>query len=78
MQERLLASEQLRQADHLMMVGRLAAGIAHELETPVILITAFGDDETHTEARRLGAAAVFNKPFEFDDLRTVVLNLTKT
>ncbi|HEY3357606.1 MAG TPA: response regulator [Polyangia bacterium] len=48
-----------------------------EVETPVILITGFGDDETHTEARRLGAAAVFNKPFELDDLRTAVLNLTK-
>lgn len=42
--------------------------------TPVILITAFGDGETHAEARRLGAAAVFDKPFEIDDLRTAVVN----
>lgn len=40
---------------------------------PVILITAFGDEETHAEARRLGAAAVFDKPFDIDDLRTAVL-----
>jgi DNA-binding response OmpR family regulator len=42
---------------------------------PVILITAFGDLQTHAEARRLGAAAVFDKPFELDDLRTLALNL---
>jgi two-component system, response regulator, stage 0 sporulation protein F len=31
---------------------------------PFILITAFGDAETHAEARRLGASAVLDKPFE--------------
>jgi DNA-binding response OmpR family regulator len=36
--------------------------------TPVILITAFGDEETHVEARQLGAAAVLDKPFEMDVL----------
>ncbi|HEX7481463.1 MAG TPA: response regulator [Polyangiales bacterium] len=40
--------------------------------TPVILITGFGDPDTHAEAHRLGAVAVFNKPFDIDDLRTVV------
>jgi len=35
---------------------------------PVILITAFGDKETHAKAHRLGAVAVFDKPFEIDDL----------
>ena len=34
----------------------------------VILITAFGDAHTHGEARRLGAAEIFDKPFEIDDL----------
>lgn len=34
----------------------------------VILITAFGDEETYAEARRLGAAAVLDKPFDLDDL----------
>jgi len=37
--------------------------------TPVILLTAFGDAELHAEARRLGALAVFDKPFDFRDLR---------
>lgn len=41
---------------------------------PVILITAFGDPETHAEAARLGAV-IFDKPFDVDDLRTCALNL---
>jgi len=41
---------------------------------PVVLITAFGDEEFHREARELGAAAVFDKPFDVDDLRTYLLN----
>ncbi len=43
--------------------------------TPFILITAFGSDEVHREALREGAAAVFDKPFDVDDLRTAVVNL---
>jgi DNA-binding response OmpR family regulator len=41
-------------------------------ETPVILITAFGDRETHMEAYRLGADVVLNKPLDMDDLRMAV------
>jgi CheY-like chemotaxis protein len=40
---------------------------------PVILITAFGDEETHAEARELGATAVLDKPFDLDDLRALVV-----
>jgi DNA-binding response OmpR family regulator len=36
--------------------------------TPMILITAFGDRRTHAEAQRLGATAVFDKPFNVSDL----------
>ena len=43
--------------------------------TPVILITAFGDDMTHAEGRELGAAAVFDKPFNIDELRSAVLEM---
>jgi DNA-binding response OmpR family regulator len=39
---------------------------------PVVLITAFGDEKTHAEAERLGALAVFDKPFELDDIRAFV------
>jgi len=39
---------------------------------PVILITAFGDEETHKQAYQLGAAAVFDKPFDIEALITKV------
>ena len=35
---------------------------------PIILITAFGDDETHDEAARLGAFAILDKPFDLTEL----------
>jgi DNA-binding response OmpR family regulator len=35
---------------------------------PIILITAFGDEETHDKARRFGAVALFDKPFGIEDL----------
>ena len=41
--------------------------------TPVILITAFGDEATHAEGRELGAVAVFDKPFDVDALRMRVM-----
>ena len=44
--------------------------------TPFILITAFGSEDLHEEAYRLGVTAVVDKPFEMDDLRTLVRRLT--
>lgn len=40
----------------------------HETEwyAPMILITAFGNDEIHQQAERLGAAGMFDKPFDID------------
>jgi DNA-binding NtrC family response regulator len=35
---------------------------------PMILITAFGDARTHAEAERFGAVAIFDKPFDIDEL----------
>jgi DNA-binding response OmpR family regulator len=35
---------------------------------PMILITAFGDEDTHARAEKSGAVAMFDKPFEIDDL----------
>ncbi len=37
--------------------------------TRVIVITAFADETAHTEARRLGAALVLDKPFDLATLR---------
>jgi len=36
--------------------------------TPMILITAFGDNDTHAKAEELGAAAFFDKPFDIEKL----------
>jgi DNA-binding response OmpR family regulator len=51
------------------VLSRLQRSLA---DTPVILITAFGDQTTHLRALRLGASRVFDKPFDCDDLRAAV------
>ncbi len=42
----------------------------HEADwfVPMILITAFGNDEVHRRAADLGAAGMLDKPFEIEDL----------
>jgi len=51
------------------------AGLQHSgVRVPMVLITAFGDDKTHRQAARLGAAAVVDKPFDMDHLCDVVLS----
>lgn len=44
---------------------------------PILLMTAFGSAEVHSQAQRLGAVAVLDKPFDLDDFRTVVANLLR-
>ena len=39
---------------------------------PMILITAFGDEDTHARAKKFGVAAIFDKPFEIDVLLSKV------
>ncbi len=39
---------------------------------PLMLITAFGDEQTHELARRLGAVALLDKPFDLQDLMSQV------
>ncbi len=51
------------------VLSRLQRSLA---DTPVILITAFGDQTTHLRALRLGASRIFDKPFDCDDLRAAV------
>jgi DNA-binding response OmpR family regulator len=43
---------------------------------PVIMITAFGDEAVHREAYSLGAVQVFDKPFDVDELRAAVRDLS--
>jgi two-component system, response regulator, stage 0 sporulation protein F len=42
---------------------------------PFIAITAFGDDNTHAAAHALGAAAMFDKPFELEELKALAARL---
>lgn len=46
------------------------------ISTPVVLMTAFPDPGIALQADTLGAVTLVAKPFELDDLRMIVLNLT--
>jgi len=46
----------------------LTAGFEKGKFPPTILITSFGDPEMHHQARRLGAKALLDKPFELTAL----------
>jgi DNA-binding NtrC family response regulator len=46
-------------------------------DTPFILITAHGDPSLRREAERLGASALFVKPFELADLETAIVHLVR-
>lgn len=64
---RSVALKTLVLAAALLFAGSVIVGLFDEFP-PVILITAFGDESTHDQAKRLGAAAIFDKPFNIDDL----------
>ena len=51
-----------------------ASGDHHDLP-PFVLMSAFGGEALHAEARSLGAAAVLDKPFELSELRRTVREL---
>ncbi len=42
---------------------------------PVMLITSFGDDQTHRKAESLGVAIILDKPFATDDFLAKVREL---
>ena len=50
----------------------LAALRCAEIDTPFILVTAFGDEGVRAEATWLGATAVLDKPFDLAELRSSV------
>lgn len=56
----------------------LAALRCTGFETPVILMTAFGDEEVRAEARSLGATAVLDKPFTLNDLHAALQKANPT
>ncbi|MFZ5572377.1 MAG: response regulator [Thermodesulfobacteriota bacterium] len=41
-------------------------------QTPIIIISGHGSDETREEALRAGAFAFLTKPFRFDDIRRLL------
>jgi CheY-like chemotaxis protein len=45
------------------------------IEVPMLLMTAFGDRNTHQQAQLLGVLGVLDKPFEVDALRTTVCDI---
>ncbi len=45
---------------------------ARSIEAPVLLISAFCEEEVLSEAEQLGAAVVLSKPFDMEALLTVV------
>jgi DNA-binding NtrC family response regulator len=53
-------------------LGVLSAMRRLSPHTQMILMTAFGSPELFTEARRLGAFAIMDKPFEMDALQPLV------
>jgi len=58
---------------------KLLAGLKQaRWPTAIVLMTAYADLETREEARRLGADAFFAKPFDIEDLMTVVINMAST
>lgn len=80
---RLKAGEEYRALDLIVSDVRMpiCSGLqilealrAAHWHTPVILMTAFGDDQTRHRAEAL-TAVLFDKPFDMDDLRTAVANL---
>jgi DNA-binding response OmpR family regulator len=46
----------------------LEGGVENRDFPPMILITAFGDGDTHATALQYGATAILDKPFDVDDL----------
>jgi two-component system, OmpR family, response regulator len=55
-------------------LGVLEALRRAQQRLPVILMTVVSDETIHTVAKRLGAVGVLRKPFDFDDLRTAIVN----
>lgn len=42
---------------------------------PIAVVTGFGDERIRARALAMGAAVVFEKPLDLDDLRMAVMNL---
>ena len=54
----------------------LAALRVRDSAIPIVLVTGVTDVEVHREAYALGASAILTKPFDLDELGTVLTGLT--
>ena len=54
----------------------LAALRVRDAAIPIVLVTGVTDAEVHREAYALGASAILTKPFDLDELGTVLTGLT--
>lgn len=64
------------QMPRLTGLGALAELRRRGVTTPALLITAFGDDDTHGAAMRLGAV-IIDKPFDIYKFRTLAAVLVR-
>ena len=74
----IVAASRMRRIDALAVLSAMRDYVGFP---PVCLITAFGDPSVHQQARRLGAAAVLDKPFtlrEFCQTIDNILNASNT
>ena len=46
-------------------------------ETEIIIMTAYGSDETIEEAKQLGALGCMAKPFDIEDIKNFLLDYTR-
>jgi CheY-like chemotaxis protein len=58
--------------DGLQLLGEIKQGFP---ELPVMMVTAYGDDEHHRQARDLGACEFLSKPVDSDLLKTELRRL---
>lgn len=84
--EHLLGGSELEPADLLVTDYRMPGVDGLEVlrgiqelgwKMPIILTTAFGSRAIHEEATALGAAAVFDKPFDLDELAKTAIELLR-
>ncbi len=58
--------------DGLQLLGEIKRRFS---DLPVMMVTAYGDDERHRRADELGAAEFFTKPVDFDRLKAQLRQL---
>lgn len=60
--------------------GLEVLGVLNEMDShpPLILLTAFGDEDLYIKARKLGAADVIDKPFEIRELLARIHEILNT